>query len=223
MGEWTTLTAADGHALSAWQARPASVPRAGLVLIQEAFGVNAHIRDVAERFAALGYHVVAPAMYDRYERGFEVGYSEAEIARGIAMLPGLDWDKALLDVDAARAAALGAAPKVGIVGYCFGGSMAWLSACRLSFDGAVCYYGSRIPVFSDETPRCPLIAHFGRQDAGIPLEKVEQVAVAHPDIPIYLYEAGHGFACDRRPAAFDAASHALAWQRTTAFFETSLA
>ena len=160
MGEWITLTAADGHALSAWQVRPASTPKAGLVLVQEAFGVNAHIRDVAGRFAALGYLVVAPAMYDRVERGFEVGYGEADIARGIAMLPGLDWDKALLDVDAARAAVCAMAPKAGIIGYCFGGSMAWLSACRLSFDAAVCYYGSRIPAFSGENPHCPLIAHF---------------------------------------------------------------
>jgi len=223
MGDWITLTAADGHVLSAWQVRPASTPRAGLVLVQEAFGVNAHIRDVADRFAALGYLVVAPAMYDRYARGFEVGYGEADIARGIAMLPDLDWDKALLDVDAARAAVRAMTAKVGIVGYCFGGSMAWLSACRLPFDVAVCYYGSRIPAHADETPRCPLIAHFGRLDKSIPLERVEQVAAAHPDIPIYLYEAGHGFSCDRRPAAFDRAAHDLAWRRTRAFFDASLA
>ena len=222
MGEWITLKAADDHALSAWQAKPASPPKAGLVLVQEAFGVNAHIRDVAQRLAALGYHVVAPAVYDRYERGFEVGYGEAEIARGIALLQRVDWDKALLDVDAARAAVAAIAPKVGIVGYCFGGSMAWLAACRLSLDAAVCYYGSRIPAFSGEAPRCPLIAHFGRQDAGIPLEKVEQVAAAHPDIPIYLYDAGHGFSCDRR-ASFDRASHELAWRRTTEFLDATLA
>lgn len=222
MGEWITLTAADGHALSAWQVRPASSPQAGLVLVQEAFGVNAHVRDVAGRFAALGYHVVAPAMYDRYERGFEVGYSEAEIQRGISFLPGLDWDKALLDVDAACKAVRAVAPKVGIVGYCFGGSMAWLAACRLDFDAAVSYYGSRIPALSGETPRCPLIAHFGRLDKGIPQDKVEQVAMEHPDIPIYLYEAGHGFSCDRR-AAFDRAAHDLAWQRSTDFLGAKLA
>jgi carboxymethylenebutenolidase len=222
MQEWITLTAADGHMLSAWEARPASPPKAGLVLVQEAFGVNAHMREVAERFAGLGYHVVVPAMYDRYERGFEVGYGEPEIARGIAMLRGLDWDKALLDIDAARAAVRAVTMKVGIVGYCFGGSMAWLSACRLSFDAAVCYYGSRIPAHAGETPRCPLIAHFGRLDKGIPLEGVEQVAAAHAQIPIYLYDAGHGFSCDRRPA-FDRAAHDLAWRRTTEFFAAKLA
>ena len=222
MGEWITLTAADGHALSAWQARPAAAARAGLVLIQEAFGVNAHIRDVAARFAALGYHVVAPAMYDRYERGFEVAYGEADIARGIALLKRVDWDKALLDAEAARAAVAAIAAKVGVVGYCFGGSMAWLSACRQPFDAAVCYYGGRIPAFADETPRCPLIAHFGRQDAGIPLEKVEQVEALHPDIPIYLYDAGHGFSCDQR-SSFDRPSHDLAWRRTREFFAARLA
>lgn len=222
MQEWTTLTAADGHVLSAWQAKPASPPKAGLVLVQEAFGVNAHMREVASRFAALGYHVVAPAMYDRYERGFEVGYGETEIARGIAMLADLDWDKALLDVDAARMAVRATTTKVGIVGYCFGGSLAWLSACRLSFDAAVCYYGSRIPAHADETPRCPLIAHFGRLDKGIPLEGVARVAAAHPQIPVYLYDAGHGFSCDRRPA-FDPASHNLAWRRTAEFFGSMLA
>ena len=222
MGDWITLTAADGHALSAWQEKPTSPPVAGLVLVQEAFGVNAHIRDIAGRFAALGYHVVAPAMYDRYERGFEVGYSEAEVARGISFLPGLDWDKALLDVDAALQAVRAVASKVGIVGYCFGGSMAWMAACRVDVDAAVCYYGSRIPMLADETPRCPLIAHFGRQDKGIPLEKVEQVAAAHADIPIYLYDAGHGFACDRR-AAFDRPSHELAWRRSVDFLAGALA
>jgi carboxymethylenebutenolidase len=229
MGEWITLTAADGHQFAAWREMPESAPKGGLVLVQEAFGVNHHIRGVAGRFAALGYEVVAPAMFDRYQRGFEVGYSQDEIARGIAMLPQVDWDKALLDVEAARVALtvdlagqLARARKhIGVIGYCFGGSMAWLAACRLPFAAAVCYYGSRIPAFSERAPRCPLIAHFGRQDKSIPVEHVEALAAAYPDIPVYLYDAGHGFACDER-GAFDQAAHALAWQRTVDFLQTRL-
>lgn len=230
MGEWITLTAADGHQLAAWRQTPTSSPKGGLVLVQEAFGVNHYIREVASHFAALGYDVVAPAMFDRYERGFEVGYSEDEIARGLAMLPQVDWDKALLDVEAARimlsAALADVLPdmkkRVGIVGYCFGGSMAWLAACRLPFAAAVVYYGSRIPKFSERALRCPLIAHFGRLDKSIPVEQVEALAEAHPDIPFYLYDgAGHGFSCDER-AAFDQAAHDLAWQRTVDFLRTHL-
>ncbi|HXH65157.1 MAG TPA: dienelactone hydrolase family protein [Mariprofundaceae bacterium] len=229
MGEWISLTAADGHQLAAWREMPASAPKGGLVLVQEAFGVNHHMRDVAGRFAALGYEVVAPAMFDRYERGFEVGYGQDEIARGLAMLPGMDWDKALLDVEAARTALSvfladtldHTRRHIGIVGYCFGGSMAWLAACRSPFAAAVCYYGSRIPAFSDRAPRCPLIAHFGRQDKSIPVEKVEALAKDYPDIPVYLYDAGHGFACDER-GSFDQAAHELAWQRTVDFLQASL-
>lgn len=229
MGEWISLTAADGHQLSAWRQSPSSAPKGGLVLVQEAFGVNHYMRGVAARFAELGYEVVAPAMFDRYERGFEVGYSQEEIARGIAFLPGVDWDKALLDVEAARVAlsvsldeTLSHARRhIGVVGYCFGGSVAWLAANRLPFAAAVCYYGSRIPDFSDREPRCPLIAHFGRQDKGIPVERVEALIESYPDIPVYLYDAAHGFACDER-GSFNQAAYDLAWQRTTGFLQGAL-
>ncbi len=229
MGEWISLTAADGHQLAAWRQMPASKPKGGLVLVQEAFGVNHHIREVAERFAALGYEVVAPAMYDRYERGFEVGYSQEDIAQGIAIVRRMDWDKALLDIEAARIALsvslsdtlADAKKRIGIVGYCFGGSMAWLAAGRLRFAAAVVYYGSRIPDPSGRVPRCPLIAHFGRQDKSIPVERVEEMIKAYPDIPVYLYDAGHGFACDER-ASFDQAARDLAWQRTVDFLQVHL-
>jgi carboxymethylenebutenolidase len=229
MGEWVSLTAADGHQLAAWHQAPASAPKGGLVLVQEAFGVNHYMREMAGRFAALGYEVMVPAMFDRFERGFEVGYSQEEVARGIAFMPRVDWDKALLDVEAARTAlsvalaevVSNANRKIGIVGYCFGGSVSWLAACRLRFAAAVCYYGSRIPDFSEHTPRYPLIAHFGRQDKSISVERVEAVARAHPGIPVYLYDAGHGFACDERPS-FDRAASDLAWQRTVDFLQTHL-
>lgn len=229
MGEWISLTSADGHQFAAWRQLPASKPKGGLVLVQEAFGVNHHIREVAGRFAALGYEVMAPAMFDRYERGFEVGYTQEDIARGISMLPRVDWDKTLLDVEAARIAlsvALSdtladAKKRIGIVGYCFGGSVAWLAAGRLRFAAAVAYYGSRIPDSSGRAPRCPLIAHFGRKDKSIPVERVEEIVRAYPDIPVYLYDAGHGFSCDER-AAFDRVAHDLAWQRTVDFLQAHL-
>jgi carboxymethylenebutenolidase len=220
MGEFIELTAADGHKLSAWRAEPQGKPRAGVVVIQEIFGVNGHIRDVTERFAAQGYVAVAPALFDRVERGFESGYGPEDMARARAVVGKMGWDTALLDVEAARHAAL-ACGRVGIVGFCYGGSIAWLGACRQKFDAAVCYYGGQILQFKDEKPHCPVMMHFGKQDAHISQETVEAIRTAQPHVAIHLYDAGHGFSCDQR-ASFDPVSHELAWQRTLSFFAEKL-
>ncbi len=216
MGSTITTTAADGHTLDAYRADPEGKPKGAIVVIQEIFGVNAHMRAVTDGFAAAGYLAIAPAMFDRAERGVEVGYDEADMARGRGVRAKIAWDDAVKDMEAA-AAAVGDAGKVGVVGYCWGGSLAWLAATRMRVDGAVCYYGGQIPDFKDETPRCPTMLHFGEVDAGIPLDKVEAVRQAHPNLPLHLYPAGHGFNCDHR-GSYDADSAKLALERTLAFF-----
>ena len=220
MGEFIELTASDVHKFSAWRAVPKDKPRAAVLVIQEIFGVNSHIRDVTERFAAQGYLAMAPAFFDRYEREFETGYDPDDIVRARTLMARLDWDLALLDLEAARQAVAGEG-KVGVVGYCWGGSVAWLAAGRLPIQAAVGYYGGQIERFKDETPLCPTILHFGKEDGHIPLSAVEAIRAAQPQVPIYLYDAGHGFSCDQR-ASFDEAAHALAWQRTLAFVADNL-
>ncbi len=215
MAEFVSLIASDGHKFQAWAAAPMGKPRGGVVVIQEIFGVNSHIRDVTERYAHEGYLAIAPALFDRLHRGFEVGYAPDDIAKGRELVGRIDWDKAVLDVEAAHKAAA-ADGKVGIAGYCFGGSLAWLAACRLTFDAAVCYYGGQIARFAKEKPRCPVIMHFGRLDAGIPMTMVEEIRAAQPGVPIHLYDAGHGFACNQR-ASFDKTAYAEAWKHTTEF------
>ena len=221
MGEFIELSASDGHNLAAWRAVPPDTPRAGVLVIQEIFGVNSHIRDVADRFAALGYLAIAPAMFDRYERGFETGYGADDMVRARSLMTSLDWDLSLLDLEAARRSA-SAAGKVAAVGYCWGGSVAWLAAARLPIQAAVGYYGGQIERFKDEAPGCPVILHFGKEDGHIPLSAVDAIGVAQPQVPIYLYDAGHGFSCDQR-ASFNESAHALAWQRTLAFLARTLA
>jgi carboxymethylenebutenolidase len=218
MGEITTLKAADGFTLSAYRARPQN-PRGGVVVVQEIFGVNSHIRDVADRFAAQGYDAIAPAVFDRIEPGFECGYSEADIAVARGFIPKVDWDKLLLDIAAARDAL--AAP-VGIVGYCLGGSVAYLAAARLDgFSAAIGYYGGKIAEFADEAPRCPTQLHYGEQDAGIPMSNVETVRAKRPEVDIHISPAGHGFNCDQR-ASYHGESAKLAETRTLGWLEKHL-
>lgn len=214
MGETIRLTAADGVTISAYRARPKGDPKGGVVVVQEIFGVNDHIRAVADGFAADGYEAIAPAIFDRVETGVEVGYDEPGFAKGREVRAKAGGDKPLLDITAAVTALPG---KVGVVGYCWGGSLAWLSATRL--DGIACaigYYGGQIAQFKDETPRCPVILHFGETDKSIPMSDVEAIAAAHPEVPIYIYPAGHGFNCDRR-ADYHPDSARMARQRTIGF------
>ena len=220
MGEVLRLIAADSHELSAYRADPEGVPRGGIVLVQEIFGVNAHIREVADRFASEGYAVIAPALFDRIERGVELDYSEETTAKGRALRGELGWEAPLKDIQAALKT-LRPAGKVAVIGFCWGGSLAWLAACRLKADGAVCYYGAQIRDFTHEPPACPVLMHFGENDPLIPPAAVAEIAAAHPDIPIFTYPAGHGFNCDRR-GDFHAPSAALAWDRTRAFLSKQI-
>jgi carboxymethylenebutenolidase len=216
MGEKITLTsAADGFAFGAYRAPHDDARRGGLVLIQEIFGVTEHIRELANGFAADGYETLAPSLYDRQQPGFEAGYGGEDVAAARRYSEAAPWDAVAGDL-AACVAAL--APPVFVVGYCWGGAATWLAACRCEgVAAASSFYGRRIPELVAETPRCPIILHFGRRDASIPLATVEQIATAHPDIPIYLYDAGHGFASDRR-ADYDADCARLARLRTLQLF-----
>jgi carboxymethylenebutenolidase len=218
-GRFVDLTADDGHSYQAYHvaAGGAQGRRGGLVVIQEIFGVNSHIRDVAERFAAQGYEVYAPALFDRVERSVELGYDEADIERGFALMGKCDMAKVILDVQPC-VAALGPAGKVGVVGYCWGGLVTWMAACRADgVDAAVCYYGGGIAKNLDQAARCPVMMHFGSQDTHISMDDVDAVRKAHPEVEIHVYDAGHGFNCDQR-GSYDAASARQALERTLAFF-----
>ncbi|MBE0624388.1 MAG: dienelactone hydrolase family protein [Burkholderiales bacterium] len=219
MGKFIELVAGDGHQLSAYRADPGGKPRGGIVVIQEIFGVNSHIRSVAAGYAADGYLAIAPAMYDRLERNFEVGYTPEDIAKGRALKEKAGMAAALLDVEAAVKAAAQAG-KVGIVGYCWGGYIAWMAAARV--PGLACaapYYGggSTTDEAIAEQPKCPVMAHYGEKDEHISVESVKKLAAVHPAQTVHLYPAPHGFNCDQR-GSYDAASAKLARERTLAFF-----
>jgi carboxymethylenebutenolidase len=218
---WSEAEAADGFRPAVWRDEPAQgAPRGLVVVAQEIFGVNGHIRDVCARFSKAGFLAVAPALFDRQSRGIELGYDEAGIARGRDLKGSADPDLALADLAAARALA----PELpaAVVGFCWGGLLAWLAACRQpGFAAAVSYYGGGIGRHAGETPRCPVLLHFGEKDQAIPQEEVRSLRDAHPGLPVHLYPAGHGFNCDQR-GSFDAPSAALAWERTLAFLDAGL-
>ena len=219
MGETITLKADDGHELAAYLARPAGTTTGGLVVLQEIFGVNAHIRGVTDGFAADGFTALAPALFDRAERGVELGYDGEGVDRGRTIRAGIELDDALRDVAAAIQHLKQQHESVAVVGYCWGGSLAWGSATRLEgVARAVCYYGGMLPDMASETPRCPVIAHFGESDTTIPMDKVEAFKKAQQGVPVYVYPAGHGFNCDAR-ASFDAESARLARERTLEFLK----
>jgi carboxymethylenebutenolidase len=216
MGQWLNLTASDGARLAAYRADPAASARGGLVVVQEIFGVNGHIRAICEGFAADGYATIAPSLFDRYERNVDLGYTPDDVARGRELKAGASPDAALLDVAATREAVADAG-RVGIVGYCMGGLITWLSAARVpGFACAVAYYGTGMPDAIGEQPRCPVSAHFGERDLGIPVEGVKRFTAAQPEVEVYLYPAEHGFNCDQR-RSYDPASARLSRERTLAF------
>ena len=218
MGETIHLTAEDGHRLSAYHAKPAGPPRGGLVVVQEIFGVNHHIRNVCDGFAADGYEVIAPALFDRVERGFESGYTQADIERGRMVRGKLQMDDVVADVRAAVKELGKSGRKVGVVGYCFGGTMAWLAATRIEgVAAAVGYYGGGIADTAEEQPKCPVMLHFGETDASIPKEHYEKVRRLHPNVPVHVYPAGHGFSCDER-GSYHEPSARQARERTIEFF-----
>jgi carboxymethylenebutenolidase len=223
MGSYTTLNASDGHELGAYVARPEGEPIAGLVVVQEIFGVNAHIRSVADGYARDGFLAVAPALFDRIERGVEIGYDGADRQKAMSFLPKLDAAKSLADVAAAVEFAKGATgKKVGVVGYCYGGTIAWLAAMRLQVPAAVGYYGGRISNYAGEKLSVPVMLHFGRQDAHIPPEEVETIHAAHPEVHIYWYDAGHGFNRDV-DVSYNKEAALLARERSLSFLKRHLA
>jgi carboxymethylenebutenolidase len=221
MGAFINLKASDGAEISAWRADPAGKPRGGVVVIQEIFGVNHHIRAVADFFASQGYLAIAPALFDRIEKGVDLKYDGTDRQTAMALMGKLDSQKMMLDVAAAAPVAKEGG-KVAAVGYCLGGSLAYLAASRLpDVAAAVCYYGGRILDSKDDTPKVPTILHFGEKDAHIPIDRVRDFAAAHPDLPVYTYPADHGFNCDER-ASYDAPSAALARTRTLDFLAKAI-
>ena len=209
------LTAADGHRLSAYRAGPAQAAR-GLVVVQEIFGVNHHMRNVCDVFAQAGYAVVAPALFDRVKIGVELGYTPDDVATGRELRGHVPDDGVMQDVEAA-AASLGDAP-LGIVGYCWGGTVAWWGSTRSrAFKAAVGWYGGGIAGTRTEVPNCPVQLHFGEKDGGIPLSDVELIRAAQPGVEVFVYDgAGHGFGCDER-GSFDAQARDMAQARTLGF------
>ena len=223
MGDFIQLTAGDGAQIAGYKAEPSGTAKGGVVVIQEIFGLNHHIHAVCDRFAAEGYLAVAPAMQDRWAPGFEINdYSPEHFAKAREFFGSFNPAQALADVSAAVHVA-SAAGKVGITGYCFGGMVTWRAAhAGLGLAAASGYYGGGVPNYIDLAPTIPTEMHFGDRDTGIPLEQIEQLRAGYPEVPVYLYPAGHGFFNDERAARYDAASAATACQRTLEFFAQHL-
>ena len=221
MAEWNTIMARDGHEFQAWLAPAVGAPRGAIIVIQEIFGVNSHIRAVTERFAQAGYTSIAPALFDRVRRGLELPYDPAAVQEGQGYVKQLDPANTMKDVSAALAVVRHSG-RVGIVGYCWGGSIAYLADCDLPVACAVSYYGRAIVSSLDKTPRHPLQLHYGELDKSIPAQDIEKVRRANPDAELYLYPADHGFNCDQR-GSFEPRSAALALERTLAFFARHVA
>src|ERR1700754_4176670 len=218
MGQNVNLPASDGFELGAYRADPATAPKAAVVVIQEIFGVNHHIRAVCDRLAGEGYVAIAPAIFDRIERNFQSGYSPDEIAVARKFVADPNWAAMLRDTQAAIDAVKDVGP-VGIVGFCLGGSIAYTAATKLSgLSAAIGYYGGAVVRFADDKPNVPAQLHFGEKDAGIPLTDVETIKAKRPEVEVHVYPgAQHGFHCDER-ASYDKASADIAWPRSLAFF-----
>ena len=222
MGHDIRLKASDGFELGAYRADPDGTPKAAIVVIQEIFGVNHHIRNVCDRFAVQGYVAIAPSIFDRIEPNFQSGYSPDEVTHARKFVANPDWAAMLRDAQAAIDAAKAFGP-VGIIGFCLGGSVAFAAATKLSgLSAAIGYYGGAVVRFADDKPTVPTQLHFGAQDTGIPLSDVETIKTKRPDVEVFVYDgAQHGFGCDER-ASYDKPSAELAKQRSLAFFARHL-
>jgi carboxymethylenebutenolidase len=218
VGQNIQLKASDGFQLAGYRADPAGSAKAAVVVIQEIFGVNHHIRAVCDRLADEGYVAVAPSIFDRTERNFQSGYSPDEIAVARKFIASPDWGAMLRDTQAAIDAVKNVGP-VGVIGFCLGGSVAYAAATKLSgLSAAVGYYGGVIARFADDKPKVPTQLHFGEKDASIPLTDVEAIRAKRPEVEIHIYPgAQHGFHCDER-ASYDKASADIAWPRSMNFF-----
>jgi len=219
VGEMIRLKARDGHELDAYLAEPKGKPRGGLVVVQEIFGVTDHIKRVADRHAAEGYRVIAPAMFDRIKRGITLPYSDIE--QGRAYMQQLKWPNTLADIEAAVDAVRDAGAAA-VVGYCWGGTVAHVAASELDLDAAISYYGGGVARMLDKTPRCPIVYHFGDQDHAIPTADVQKIMSAYPSASVYVYKgAGHGFNCDER-SSYSPADARVAFDRSIEFLREEL-
>jgi len=222
MSEAVKLQASDGFELDAYVARPDTKPWGGLVVVQEIFGVNQHIRSVADRFAHEGFLAIAPAIFDRVQKNVDLGFDGESMQKGIGFAQKLNIDDAVKDVDAALQYARKETGKpAGVVGYCYGGTLAWLSATRLAPAAAVGYYGGQIARFAAEKPKCPVMLHFGKLDDHIPEADVAKVHAAHPEVEIYWYATGHAFNNDMR-ASYNEEASREAMARTLAFLNKNV-
>lgn len=222
MGQDLELTADDGHRLGAYRANPAAAPRGAIIVLQEIFGVNVHIREVCDGFAADGFLAIAPALYDRSsKRDCRLGYTPEDVAIGRDLREEFSWDDTVRDVAAALEVARGEGCEACTVGYCWGGTVSYLAGARLPVKGAVVYYGGQIVPYLEEPAGAPMLMHFGEHDAGIPLADVDQIRAARANARVHVYDAGHGFNCDHR-ASYDATAAASARERTMAFFAECL-
>lgn len=220
-GEFTRLMARDGHEFDAWLSPPAGAPRGAVLVLQEIFGVNSHVRAVADGFAAEGYLAIAPSLFDRVKRNVEMGYTPQDIEQGRGYMLQIPEEKLLLDMRAC-VNVVRHAGRVAAVGYCWGGSLAYLAACELPVAAAVSYYGTRTVQYLDRQPRAPVMYHFGDRDKSIPPEAIGKIRAAHPQGQYFIYPADHGFNCDHR-ASYDAAAAEQARERTLAFLAQHLA
>ena len=215
--EMVRLTAADGFELDAWLATPAGRPKGGIVIAQEMYGVTDYLKRATAFYASQGYLTITPALYDRHERDTVLAYNEADRDRVHELYQSMDWDKSLHDLDAGHAY-IAAAGKVAIVGFCWGGSLAWMAACRRDYQAAVAYYGSAMPDYAGETARCPVIAHVGDLDTSFPPARVAAFRAAQPGVTVYTYpDTPHGFDNETRPARYRPEAHRVARARTMAF------
>jgi len=220
MGEHIQLNTSRTQCIGAYVAKPQGSPKGGIVVVQEIFGVNQHMRNVTDRFAEHGYVAIAPAFFDHVESGVELGYDEAGFKRGRELIGEISFDLAIEDV-ASAAESISSAGRIGCVGYCWGGTVAFLAATRLAMP-AVSYYGARNVKYLDEPLKAPVQFHFGERDTSIPPEAVAKHREVLPDSEIYTYPTGHAFDRSVDPKAYDAPSSKLAFERTLAFFAQHL-
>lgn len=217
-GKMIEMTMTDGAKIGVYHVEPRAARRGGLVLIQEIFGVTEHIKELSDGYADEGYEVLAPSLYDREEPGFQASYEPQDIQRALKIARGgHPFELSIADAQVCIDALKGKGA-VFITGYCYGGSVSWAAACKCEgLAAASCYYGGNIPAMAEWEPKCPVILHFGKKDHGIPMEAVDKVRAAHPDVPVYIYDAGHGFNSDRR-ADYNEDAAKLGKQRTLELF-----
>jgi len=224
MGEHIQVASGDGFEFGAYLARPSGQAKGGILVIQEIFGVNGHIREVADGYAQSGYLALAPKIFDRIDKDIELGYEEADMGRGIELaFQKLNMEQTLLDLQASISELKQEQDSVGVVGFCFGGLLTWLSACDLEgINAAVSYYGGGVVNHADKSAGCPVMMHFGELDAHIPMTDVEKVRTAQPNVQVFSYDADHGFNCNHR-ASFNQMAADQALERSLEFFAEHVA